>query len=101
MAIDGPTLAAILGMALVTYATRATGFWLMARVTLTPRIERFLEYLAGSVLISLVVPAAIEGGPVVTLAVVAAVAVAATTGRSLPAILLAVALAAALRGVIG
>lgn len=47
---------AILGMGLVTYITRAGGFWLIGRVTLTPRLERVLESLPGTVLIAIIAP---------------------------------------------
>jgi uncharacterized membrane protein len=47
---------AILAMAVVTYATRIGGILLMARVSLSPRIEAFLRYLSGSVLIAIIAP---------------------------------------------
>lgn len=49
-------------MAVVTYALRAGGFWLMGRVTLPPRMEAALIYLPGAVLTSLIVPPVIEEG---------------------------------------
>ena len=45
MAGDGPVLVAILGMALVTYLTRAGGVLLMGIVPVTARVEAFLRYL--------------------------------------------------------
>ena len=84
-------------MALVTYLLRAGGLFLAGRVPLTPRVERFLEALAGSILISLVVALAVQGGAVTTLAILAAVAVVLATKQSIAAIAAAVALAAALR----
>ena len=56
MAGDGPMLVAILGMALVTYFTRAGGVLLMRFVPVTPRVEVFLRYLSSSVLVGLVAP---------------------------------------------
>ncbi len=44
--------AAILAMAVATYAMRATGFWLMARVPVTPRLRRMLDALPGSVVVA-------------------------------------------------
>ncbi|MBA2775776.1 MAG: AzlD domain-containing protein [Chloroflexia bacterium] len=49
-------------MAIVTYGCRAGGYWLMGRVTISPRIEIGLTYLPGAVLISLVAPAMAEEG---------------------------------------
>lgn len=62
MTIHSSALLAILLMATVTYACRAGGYWLMGRVTMSPRIETGLTYLPGAVLASLVVPAMAEEG---------------------------------------
>ena len=73
MTIHPEALLTIGLMALVTYACRAGGYWLMGRVTMSPRIEIGLTYLPGAVLISLVAPAmAREGIPGVTAVVVTA-----------------------------
>lgn len=87
----------ILLMGLATYLLRAAGLWVANRFPLTPRFRRFLEYLAGSILVALVVPMAIKSGPVLTAAVVLAAAVAVTTGRSSLAIAAAILLTAGLR----
>jgi len=60
--IHASALLAIVLMALVTYACRAGGYWLMGRVTMSPRIEIGLTYLPGAVLVSLVAPAMAEEG---------------------------------------
>ncbi|MGI8964170.1 MAG: AzlD family protein [Thermomicrobiales bacterium] len=62
MTIHPAALLAILLMAIVTYGCRAGGYWLMGRVTISPRIEMGLTYLPGAVLISLVAPAMAEEG---------------------------------------
>jgi uncharacterized membrane protein len=62
MTIHGSVLLTILLMAVATYALRAGGYWLMGRVTLSPRLEAGLVYLPGAVLTALVVPATIEAG---------------------------------------
>ena len=67
----------ILGMAAMAYATRAGGFWLMGRVTPTPRVEAWLRALPGAVLISIVAPLLLNGGPVEKLGALVAVLVAA------------------------
>lgn len=56
MQIDSTTLLVILGMAVVTYATRIAGLWLMNRVTLSPGIRSWLNQIPGAVLISIVAP---------------------------------------------
>lgn len=90
-------LIAIVGMALVTYATRAGGLWLMVHVPLSPRVEAFLRYLSGSVLVALVVPAALREGPAAWVAVGVAVAVMLATRRTVPALLLGALAGAAYR----
>ncbi|WP_370153546.1 AzlD family protein [Ferrovibrio sp.] len=63
-AVDPIALAAILGMAVATYLTRAGGFWLMGHVAISPRLERFLRHMAGGVLIAIVTAAVFNGdGP--------------------------------------
>jgi len=84
-------------MALATYLLRAGGLFLAGRVPLTPRVERFLEALAGSIMISLVVAMALQGGVVTTLAILLAVGVVLATKQSVAALAAAVALAAGLR----
>ncbi len=53
----------ILGMAVATYLTRVGGLWLMGRVERTPRVEKWLRYVPGSILISIVAPMLVESGP--------------------------------------
>src|SRR5438093_10750014 len=73
------TLITILGMALVTYATRAGGFWLMSLVTPSPRIEAWLRQIPGAVMVSLVAPTVLASSLAETLAALATVLVAART----------------------
>ena len=94
------TLLAIGGMSVVTYLTRIGGIWAMAFVPMSPRVEAMLRALSGSVLVALVLPAAINGGPVFQLAAVAAAGITAWTRRSLLAMGCAIVLAAALRALI-
>ena len=76
-------LMAILGMALVTYAARAGGLWLVGRAKLSPKTERWLGHLPGAVLTAIVAPAALAGGWAGLLAVAATVLAAARTGNIL------------------
>ena len=62
MTVHSSALLTILLMAVVTYSLRAGGYWLMGRVTLSPRMEAGLAYLPGAVITALVVPSAIEAG---------------------------------------
>lgn len=56
------SLMAIAAMAIVTYAFRGGGYWLMGRVNLSPRMEAGLAYLPGAVITALVVPSMLEAG---------------------------------------
>ena len=88
MGIDGRALLAILGMALATYATRAGGLWLMARLPPSPAVARWLHQVPGATLAAIVAPAALaEGAPGVAAAAVA-LAVATRTGKLPPAMAL-------------
>lgn len=62
MTVHASALLTILLMATVTYALRAGGYWMMGRVTLSPRMEAGLAYLPGAVITALVVPATINAG---------------------------------------
>ncbi len=61
-ALHRETLVAIAVMAIITYGLRAGGYWLMGRISLSPRFEAGLGYLPGAVITALVVPAALEAG---------------------------------------
>jgi uncharacterized membrane protein len=50
-------------MGVVTYLTRAGGFWLVRRYSLSPALERTLGYLPGAVLVSILAPMAVRAGP--------------------------------------
>lgn len=69
------SILAIAAMALVTYGFRGGGYWLMGRITLSPRMEAGLAYLPGAVITALVVPSMLEAGfpGVVGVAIVALV----------------------------
>ena len=93
-------LVTILSMALVTYATRAGGLWLMGRVTPSPGVERWLRQIPGAVLVSLVAPTVVMGGPVGLAASAATVLVAGRTGNILLAMLAGVGVTWALNGLL-
>ena len=91
------TLLTILGMALVTYATRAGGFWLMGLVTPSPRIEAWLKQIPGAVLVAIIAPTVLASSVAETLAAVATLLVAIRTKNVLTAMLGGVAMVALLR----
>lgn len=76
---------AIVGMAVVTYATRAGGLVLLSRMDLPERAQGGLRYVPGAILVSIVAPAVLDGGPAGALAALATVLVAARTGNLLVA----------------
>jgi uncharacterized membrane protein len=84
-------LITILGMALVTYATRAGGFWLMGLVTPSPRIEAWLRQIPGAVLVAIIAPTVLASSLAETLAALATVLVAIRTKNVLIAMLVGVA----------
>jgi uncharacterized membrane protein len=53
---------AIFCMMVATFLCRVSGFVLMSRVRITPRIERALRALPGSIVIATIVPIAAQGG---------------------------------------
>jgi len=79
--LAGPlgSAAAILGMAVATYLCRASGVVLMSRISITPRIHRALRALLGSIVLSAILPLAVDGGAPALLALAAAILVMALT----------------------
>lgn len=55
-------LAAIIGMALVTYATRVVGYWWIARRPVPARLRQLLEVVPGAVLVAVIAPAMLANG---------------------------------------
>jgi uncharacterized membrane protein len=81
----------VVAMALVTYATRAGGLWLMARVRPSPRLEAGLRHMPGAVLAALIAPLAWSGGAAERLALLVTALVAARSGNMLLALISGVA----------
>ena len=101
MVDETTALLVIAAMTAITVLTRVGGLWLMASVTLTPRIERALDALVGSVLIALIAPAVVEGDAGAKLAVAVAAAITWLTRRMLVALFAGTAAAAAFRALAG
>jgi uncharacterized membrane protein len=91
------SVAAIVGMAVVTLATRLGGFWLMGHVTITPGIERFLRHMAGGVLVAIVTAAAMNGDEAMWAGLAAAIAAMLILRKPMTAIALGMAIAVGLR----
>ncbi len=58
--MSGETAITIAGMALILYATRTAGFWLVGRVPALPAAE--FDQLAGVTLVALTAPAIVSAG---------------------------------------
>lgn len=89
---------AILAMALATYLCRAAGVVLMSRVTITPRVERALRALPGSIVVATVLPLTLDGGLRAAGALIAAIAVMRFVRFELAALIAGLAAATLLRG---
>lgn len=88
---------AIAAMALVTYAMRAGGFWMMGRVPLTPRVQRMLAALPGSIVAATVLPIVVNGGALAAAAVGAGVLTMWIARNDFLAVMVGMAVAAAAR----
>ena len=62
-------------MTAVTVASRLGGFWLMGYVHVTPRVRRMLDALPGSIIVAAALPVAFNGGPIVMMALAAAISI--------------------------
>ena len=85
-AANGGVLLAIVIMALTTYLTRAGGVFVMSRVPIGPRVERFINAMAGSVLVVVITPMAVNGDGGARMALIATAAVMLALRKPLPAI---------------
>jgi len=62
------TILAIIGMALATYATRASGLYLMRGVTVTGRLKAALDALPPAILMAVIAPTILTTGIAETIA---------------------------------
>ena len=70
---------AIAAMTLVTFLCRIAGVVVMSRVRITPRIERGLRALPGSIILATILPVVIDNGWPAMIALAAAVVAMAVT----------------------
>lgn len=94
---DIGVVGAIVAMAVATYLTRISGFWLMAHVPLTARLRRMLEALPGSVVAATVLPIVMKSGAPAGFAVAAALATMIVRRNEFLAVAVGIAAAAAAR----
>jgi uncharacterized membrane protein len=87
-------------MAVATYATRAGGLFLIGRVEMSPRLQNWLSYIPGCVLLSIVAPSIYSGGVPGALASLITLLVALRTRNLLLAMIAGVASVVILRAVL-
>lgn len=86
-------------MTAVTVAVRLGGFWLMGYVDITPRVRRMMAALPGSIIVAAALPVAMNGGPVVMAAIVAAIVMAVVTRNDFLAVVTGMGVAALARAI--
>lgn len=64
---------AIAAMAIATYLCRCSGAVLMSHVRLTPRVQRALRALPGSIVVATALPICVQSGPAALAGLVAAI----------------------------
>lgn len=101
MSVSPAVLIVIAAMATVTYATRAAGLWLARRFQPSPRVEAALRHIPGAVLVSIVAPLVLSGGPAELIAAGVAAAVMIAIDSLPMAVLVGVAVVWGLRQVLG
>lgn len=94
------TVLAVIAMAAVTFGTRIAGILIMGRIPFSARIDAFLRYLSGSVLVAVVVPPVIHTGPAAWLAVAVTLTAMLVTKKALLSLVLGMATAAAYRALL-
>jgi uncharacterized membrane protein len=87
----------IFATALVTFLLRVSGYWLMARVPITPRVKRALDALPASLFVATVAPIALKAGAPGVVATLAAAATMFFVKREMAALAAGFAAAAGLR----
>jgi uncharacterized membrane protein len=90
----------IAGMAIIMYLTRAGGYWLVGRLTPTPRVTRIIEQLGGVTLVALTAPAVVAAGTPGIIAATVAALTAWRSGNLLVAMLLAMGVIRILRQIL-
>jgi uncharacterized membrane protein len=84
-------------MALASYACRVSGVVLMSRVRITPRVQRALAALPGSIVFATIAPIAWRSGPDAVAGILAAMAAMALTRSEVAALAAGLAVVAGMR----
>jgi uncharacterized membrane protein len=100
LGLDPVVVGVILAMATVTYATKASGLWLVGRIDLSDRMEAGIDALPGAVVVAFVAPALANGGVPEWTAAAATVVAARKTGNLLVALTVGVGVVLAVRSVL-
>lgn len=95
----GGALLLIAPMALVTLLTRFGGVLLMSFVPMSRRVEGFINAMAGSVLVAVLVPVAVKAGGAGQLALLVTAVLMLLFRRPMPAIAAGILVAALVRAV--
>src|SRR3954467_11993146 len=95
--LRGDVMIAFAVMTAVTVASRLGGYWLMGYVNVTPRVRRMLDALPGSIIVAAALPVAVNGGPVVVFAILAAMVVTIIRRNDFIAVITGMVVAAAAR----
>lgn len=97
--LDPLVVGVVAAMALVTYATKVGGLWLLGRVDVGERTEDGLEALPGAIIVAIVAPELADGGPPEWTAAALAGVVAWKTENLLAALVVAMLTVVALRSI--
>lgn len=95
--VSASALAVVLGMAVVTYATKAGGFWALDRIEPSESVREGLDALPGGILVAILAVRLLDGGPSEWLAGLAVLVVAHRTDSVLLAMAVGVATLLAVR----
>lgn len=99
MAADPDIWIAIAGMALVSYACRAGGFWAMGFVRMTPRLEAGLTAMPNALVAAILARTLASAGPVEIAGVAAAFLVARYLGGDFAGMIAGIAAVAFMRNI--
>jgi len=90
----------ILALAVATFATKVGGLWVLSRIEVSDRVEAGLSLLPGAIVVSILGPELVEGGPAEWSAAALVLVVAWKTENVLLAIVVGAGAVVAFRGVL-
>jgi uncharacterized membrane protein len=98
--LDPVVVGVIVAMAVLTYLTKAGGLWLLGHVEPSERVDAGLSVLPGAVVVAIVGPELVAGGPSAWLAGAVVVLLTRKTGSLLAALVGGIGVLLAVRAVI-